>query len=314
MYLYIFCAFPAVIKFHGVIFGTVNNSVKFCNLDEPYPLTEICPLMGGENFNFYLNGEFLSAPPKNVTVTDLKGGYFLRFSKAEYGSDFRILEQSKFNDASITAFYENGYKISLETQTGFFAETLAFSPVSVQFRRGEGINSGLIFALFDCENKKILNVYSMREPSLLLSKQVDEFNTTLSGFTVKENVKDLAKHSILFNYALDGDKIKEVSRVVSSDENFKREKLPERLIPYAFCEEFLCGGDYTYYLSENVQENADKLQSYLGEFLGVMPPPIFRKYDEIGLIYKTAEQKYSVEYFTFELANGKITNIKKDGS
>ena len=274
-------------------------------------MTEICPLMGGENFNFYPDGEFLKSPPKNVSVTDLKGGYFLRFTKPENNSEFKILAQAKFQDANITAFTENGCKISLETQTGFFAETLGFLPVSVQFSRGEGANSGLIFALFDCEDKKILNVYRTHEPALLLSDTVDEFNISAAGFSVKENLSDLAKHTGLSDYAFDGKTIKEISRKVFSGDKYSREKLPERLIPYAFTEEFLCGGDFTFYLADNIKENADKLKGYFGDFLGVMPPPIFRKYDEIGLIYKISERKYSVDYFTFEMAGGKITNINK---
>lgn len=313
MYVYIFCEYPAVIKFQGVIFGTVDNSVKFCNLDKPYPMTEICPLFGGENFNFYLNDEFLASPPKNVTVTDLKGGYFLRFSKKNDGAEFKILEQAKFQDATITAFTENGYKISLDTQSGFFAETLDFSPNAVQFYRDDGKNTGLIFALFNCKDKKILNVYKTHDPALIFSKQVDDFNADMQGFTIQENLKDLAKHSILINYAFDGSTIKETSRKVSRNEKFDREKLPDKLIPYAFTEEFLCGGDYAFYLSDGIKENADKLQSYFGDFLGVMPPPVFRQYDEIGLIYRISERKYSVEYFTFDVENGKITNIKKDG-
>ena len=311
MYFYFFCEFPAVIKFQGVIFGTVNNSVKFCNLTDPYPLTEICPLSGGENFNFYPDKNFLDDPPKNLSVTDLKGGYFLRFNKPEIFSEFKIIEQAKFRDATVTAFCDNGFKISLETQTGFYAETLAFSPIGATFTRGEGVNNKLVFALFDCENKKVLNVYDMQAPSLLLSVNADEFNTALTGFTVTERLRDMAKHLVVKNYRFDGDKINETGRKVTASDKFDRENLPEKLIPYAFTEEFLCGGDHTYYLSESVKENADKLQNYLGDFLGVMPPPLFRKYDEVGLIYKTAERKYSVEYFTFEIIDKKITNIKK---
>lgn len=311
MYFYFFCGFPAVIKFQGVIFGTVDNSVKFCNFDKPYPLIEICPLTGDPPVAFFPDETFLNAPPQNVTVTDLKGGYFLKFSKPYKTDGFKILAQEKYRDANITAFIEQGYKISLETKMDFFAETLNFSPISVSFNRGEGINGNLISALFDCGDKKILNVYGVKETALLFSKETDEFNFSALGFTTVERLKDIAKHTIVCEYSESGGEIKELSRKVKSDESFDREKLNERLIPYAFSEEFLCGGDYSFYLAGNIKENADKLGGFFGEFIGVTPPPLFRNYKEIGFIYKIAERKYSVEYFTFDIAENKIININK---
>ena len=312
MYFYFFCSFPAVIKFQGIIFGTINNSVKFCNLDYPSPLVEICPLMDkAAPIAFFINDEFLNSPPNNVTVTDLKGGYFLKFSKSYKADGFKILAQEKYRDASITAFTDNGCKISLETEKDFFAETLDFSPLSVTFRRGEGVNSNLIFALFNCENKKILSVYGVNETALLFSKEIDEFDVTVTGFTTTERIRDIAKHTITCEYSLSGETVREVSRKVTGGENFDREKVHERLIPYAFCEEFLCGGDFGFYLSDNIKENADKLGGFFGDFIGVTPPPLFKNYNEIGLIYKKAERNYFVEYFTFETENGKIININK---
>ena len=105
--------------------------------------------------------------------------------------------------------------------------------------------------------------------------------------------------------------VKETSRKVTANEKFNPENLPDFLIPYAFCEEFLCGGDFTRYLSDGIKENTDKLKGYLGEFIGVTTPPLFRDYKEIGLIRKTTERKYSVDYYTFETEDKKINNIIK---
>ena len=313
MYFYFFCDFPAVIKFQGVIFGTVNKSVKFCNFEKPYPLTEICPLMGnGTGFAFYLDDEFLSNPPENATITDLKGGYFIRLTKTEHSGGFSVINQAKFRDATITVFTENGCKVSLETQTGFFAETLAFTPLSAEFTRGEGVNSNLIFATLPCADKKILRVYGIKENALLLSTETDEFSITPTGFTCTERLKDIAKHEILHEYFYSHTDcaIKERAKSVKASESFDREKLPESLIPYAFCEEFLCGGDFNFYLAESVKENADKLGGFFGEFIGITPPPVFRNPNEIGFIYKLAKRKYSVEYFTFDISGGKIIGVK----
>ena len=312
MYFYLFCEYAAVIKFQGVIFGAVDNSVKFCNLETPYPLVEICPLSGaGETFAFYLTEEFLFNPPENVSVTDLKGGYFLRFALKRKNQPFRVIGQEKFRDAVITAFTDNGYKISLETQSGFYADTLDFEFTDVSFSHGEGLNSNLIFALFNCKNNIILNVYGIKNPTLLFSKKVDEFSFASQSFTVTEHKKDIAKHVIVVEHREIDGKIEELSRKVSFGEDFDREKVSEKLIPYAFCEEFLCGGDYKFYLSEDLQETADKLKGYFGQFIGVTPPPVFRDYQEVGLIKKIGERKYAVDYYRFDIADNRIINIFK---
>ena len=312
MYFYFYCEYAAVIKFQGVIFGTVDNSVKFCNLETPYPLVEICPLSGaGETFAFYLTEEFLNNPPENVSVTDLKGGYFLRFALKRKNQSFRVIGQEKFRDAVVTAFVDNGYKISLETQSGFYADTLDFEFTGVTFLHGEGVNSDLIFALFNGKDKKILNVYGIKTPALLFSKEVDEFSFVSQGFAVTERKKDIAKHVIETNYKNADGQIEELSHKVSCSEKFDREKISEKLISYAFCEEFLCGGDYAFYLAEDLKETADKLKGYFGEFIGVTPPPVFRNYRDVGLIKKIGERKYAVDYYRFDVADNKIINIFK---
>ena len=131
------------------------------------------------------------------------------------------------------------------------------------------------------------------------------------GFTVTERKKDIAKHVIVIEHREIDGKIEELSRKVSFGEDFDREKVSEKLIPYAFAEEFLCGGDYEFYLSEDLQETADKLKGYFGQFIGVTPPPIFRDYQEVGLIKKIGERKYAVDYYRFDIADNRIINIFK---
>ena len=86
----------------------------------------------------------------------------------------------------------------------------------------------------------------------------------------------------------------------------------EKLVPYAMLEELLVGGNVKPYLTGTVLENCDKLPSFFGDFIGVMPPPFFRNSQEVGLIYKNATNKYTVEYFTFEYTEKKLSGIKKE--
>ena len=89
----------------------------------------------------------------------------------------------------------------------------------------------------------------------------------------------------------------------------KKEKLPDLLIPYLFLEDFSAGEDFSEYLSDDINKNADKLGGFFGNFLGVFPPPLFRNQDEVGLIYKIKENLFETKYFTFHLDDKKISNI-----
>ena len=85
--------------------------------------------------------------------------------------------------------------------------------------------------------------------------------------------------------------------------------LDEKILPYAFLEEYLVGGNYTQFLSDTMLQNANKLSYYLGDFVGVMPPPIFRNYDEIGLVKKIKDNVYKIDYVKVMVQNKKIDNI-----
>ena len=66
------------------------------------------------------------------------------------------------------------------------------------------------------------------------------------------------------------------------------------------------------YLDDALKEKKGLLKDYLGDFLGITPPPPFVERDKIGLIYKKSENNYFVNYISFELSNGKIINLKID--
>lgn len=314
MYFYFFSEYPAAVKLQGIYYGKIDRSVKFCRLSYPLPLVEICPLTdAGNYYTFFPDEKFLSAPPEYLSVTDLKGGYMLRFSASAKKDGFKILAQEKFSELSLTVFSDNGYKLSVETVNGSYIEELDFKPLSVTASMGVTGNAGLLFCEFLTEKGKILQVYKTADVTLLLKKEYVEFTVFEDGFALTEKLFDIAKHKIVYYFTFDGKSVAEnrAKREVTADGNFCPEDLVAGVIPYAFCEEFSVGGDYGYYLSDEIKENADKLGEYLGNFIGVTTPPAFKEQDRVGLVYKKGERTYSVEYFLFDLEGGKIVNVKK---
>lgn len=313
MYFYFCSDYPSAIKLSGVYYASVYKSVAFLDLYPPYPLIEILPLSANKNgYAFFPDEKFLSSPPKNITVTDLNGGYFLNFSFPETDGKFSVVRQQKWSDVAATLFFDNGYKLSLETAGGFLAENYGFKINDAKFTERNFYGVKVIFAEYYAENTTVLNVYLISSnPELIFSKEVQDFTVTPSGFTVTENKCDMAKHVIISTWEISEKGVIEKERTVKKSETFSVSDLNEKLIPYAFTEELLCGGDVSEFIGGTVKENAENLKPFFGDFIGIIPPPVFREPNEVGLIYKLKERVFRVGYFTFDVENRKITGIVK---
>ena len=308
---YYFCAdYPSTIKLNGVYYGTISETIKNITIEQEFVFLEVLPLVPEQHaINFMLDAQFLSCPPPNVCVTDLKGGYLIKFLKTYTGGEFKVLAQEKYSDLLVTVFNDNGKKLSIETQADFYAEPVSLELSNITFHRPKFCHNLLAVAF---KNKKtLLNVYDVsNKVSKVFSRLVDEF-TLDDCFTTTECFLDMAKHKLTCSWVYQGSIMQEKERSVTKSERFNASTLPEKLLPFAFLEEFLVKGNFTDYLSGSVLENASKLGGFLGNYVGVMPPPIFRNIEEVGLIYHTGNNCYSVEYFTFETIDGKIRGIKK---
>ncbi len=311
MYFYFSSDYPSALKLNGGYLGVIQNNIKTCELDLHSPtLIEVCPLIQGESpITFVLddsfNGEIIGA-----SVTDLKGGYLIKFCRTYRGGEFCVLAQERFNDFGVTVFSDNGLKISIESQSDFFADNVFYACDCAEIKT-LSIDGEKICAVILRGQKNLLFVYTVGgKINKVLEKAVDEFSFD-NGLATTETFFDMAKHKITCEWTFKNGKLIEKNRTVNCGKQLSLENLPSKLVPFAFLEELLAGGDILPYLDGGVKENADKLYGFFGEFLGVMPPPVFREIEQVGLIYKKTENSYFVEYFTFELLNKKICNIKK---
>ena len=315
MYYYFSCDYPAALKLNGIYMGIITDTVKYCKADPAAPpLAEILPLgaEGAAPLAFLPDDNFLNSPPDNMSVTDLKGGYFFRLKRRCAAGGFSVIAQEKYPDLLVTVFNENGAKLSIETRADFFAESLEFPIISASFERFnlKGEEFLAVSASAAEEEGTLLFIYRTgQKTEKLLATDVQSFETE-TGLTTVRHIKDMAKHTVTSAWDFDGTKLYEKEKTVAANPGFSPEKLPEKLLPYAFAEEFLCGGDISGYLGEDILKNADKLGGYLSGFIGVMPPPRFRKEDEVGLIYPRGKNVYEVKYAVFTLSSRKIVNLR----
>jgi hypothetical protein len=311
MYCYFSSDFPAVIKIDGIYYGSVYDCVKTINVDNCTPFIELCSLDHNQKSTYILlDNNFFSSPPENVILTDLQGGYFIKFISCYKKEGFSVLAQEKMPHAIITVFNDNGYKLSIETPNDFFAKELNVNPKSASIINFT-LNGQNLVAISIQMNKILLYVFKIdKQITNIFCRQVDAFNTQ-NGLTTTENFLDIAKHCLTIDWQLQGDTLVENSRSITTHDKFDLSKLHKNLIPYAFLEHFLVGGDASEYLCDNVKENAKVLKEYLGDYVGVCPPPDFYDKRAVGLIYNVSKNLYKVEYFSFTLQDRKIFNIEK---
>ena len=312
MFFYFLSKVPAILKINGVYKGKIDEGYKkfFIDTFTP-PFVEICFFCANSSPLFFmLDKEFLLNPPDNVIITDLKGGYAININVGRCNSPFKIINQQKYPFAVATVFNDNGLKLSIETPNDFYAKSLNFSCQSAQI---------LPFSL---DNQQFLAINFVGETNLLScylieSKITEVFSKTKvefyfdNGFTTTENFLDIAKHKITCSWKLIGEEFCAFNKNIEKDADYSVHNLTAFNLPYAFLEEFMLKENVDDFLCENIIENQKFLSDYLGEYIGVFPPPSFRKFDEVGLLYKDGQNKYKTEYFTFEIKNRKICNIKR---
>ncbi len=307
MYYYFSANSPTALKLNGAYFGVLGDDKKQVNVLSPNALIELCPLSQScPPTSFILNDEFLASPPQDVKVVDLKGGYYIYYERAFFKQNYGVITQKRLSLSVVTVFYDGGLKLSIETKNDFFTGLI---PDGLEFNEIiELAHANAIIITTTCGAYKRILVFS-------ISKEIKQiFDYTADAFEIKDTIKaiekkrDILKHEILSEWQIEGDNVTLINKNISAGD--KKEKLAKNIIPYAFLEEFLVGGDYAYYMCDSMKANAQKLKGYLGEFLGVMPPPHFIPFDQIGLIRKISDRLYRVDYLTVTLDNDKITNIK----
>ena len=311
MYYYFSSEYPVAMKLNGIYYGILNETVKHLRIDNGSPFVELCPLCEQEtSVNFILDDNFLKCPPASITVTDMKGGYLIKLYPSLSKSSFQIINQKKFNDAVVTVFTENGLKLSIETPKDFYAETIKLNCNRAEIEKFRLGDKTLIYISFIC-TKQLLYVFCIDEKiTKVFCRTVDDFSID-NGLTTTEKYCDIAKHNCVTEWGFDGKTLTSKHVSVTENPDFNVDNLHEKLIPYAFLECFLVNTNVDDYLVKNIIEQKNHLKDYLGDYVGILPPPRFRNINEVGLIYRVKENFYRIDYFTFELDGRKICNVKK---
>ncbi len=320
MYCYFSADFLSAIKINGIYKGKLSEDVTplVVEIDDAFLQEKTSPVfieilaLNGKDMplNFLLDQDFFNSPPLNVIITDLKGGYLFKFKCANSLCPFRIIAQKKFNFAVATVFKENGLKLSIETTSDFYAENLDFDCEDAQIIDFFFCGKQFLAVNFKGKNNLLYCYLLQDKVQKVFCREVESFDLS-NGFTTTEIKEDIAKHKIMCEWNFNGKELILSKKQVFYKDGFNVDSLCPHTLQYAFLEELLLGGEIEVYLSNEIRQNAKYLKEYFADFLGVFPPPIFRNQNEIGLIYKKSDNFYYAEYYTFEVKENKICNIKR---
>lgn len=296
MKIYFLSALTAALKVGGAYFGVIDDFEKFADVSLSDKLLVECIPQGALPVAFFLDENLLASPPDGVDVYLLKDGLAL-FVREYPPSDYllRPILEKRAASTLVTLFRQGKLQAAIDSPKGVFV-----TPLPDEFERANIEIFGKYVLL---QTERAILVLS-DEGEILLDRRAERCERTNEKLSVLSPVFDSL-----------GRRKKEV---FSLGESFFRTEfsllIPERtpndraaLFAYAFFEAVLVGADVAPFLSPELNEKADDIKGFLGEFTAVT---LTSEPNTVGLVKRKRERVFEVCYYTAEIENGKIVDIK----
>ena len=252
---------------------------------------------------FFLTENIRFQPPEGCEVYLLKDGI------AVYAYDFpprdctlRPVAQAKRENTLVTVFLQGKAQVAIQSEESFFTATLPPS-----------------FAV--CEISFVENYTLLRSPDSLViiapngervfEEKVLSFfveGTTLHAtLPLSDCLGRVAEcsYELTENGCLRTKFLLKQARTTTGEQDER--KIRDELLPYAFFESVLIGANYAEMLSDELVSKADSLVGFLGEFVAVTTTELPTV---CGLVRKKKERLFELSYFTVEIKDGKICDLK----
>ncbi len=302
MKIYFLSAIPCALSLNGVYFGLTDRFERFAELHlADNILAEFTP-EGAQPIRFFITESLPASPPQGCEV------YLLPDGLAVFARDFppldsrlRLIAQERFPQGLVTVFSQGGVQVSIETKAGFFISNLppSFSSCEITCRED----------LFFLHGQNCLAVYTQKGEQALL-EEVTSFEVENGQLTAVLPLLDCLGRSASCVWALSerGCERKEctLTQARTREGDTDGESILQELLPYAFFETLLLGGDCAPFLADELLPKAGELSSFLGDFKAVAPtddPSVCR------LIYQKGERLFEARDFKVTLEKDKITDI-----
>ncbi|MBQ8885981.1 MAG: hypothetical protein IJY62_06410 [Clostridia bacterium] len=300
MKIYFLSSIPCALTLGGAYFGTVNGFERFIELSPKDSLFALFTPEGALPVGFFITENLRFSPPDGCEVYLLKDGiavYVKNFPPADFS--LKVVAQQRFGKTLATVFRQGALQLSLETEKGLFLLPLspAFGQAKLLFE------SGVLFI----EGRGALMAVDA-DGEVLFEEKVLSYSLKNGTFNATMPLSDSLRRTAEGEWAITENGLYQTAFSIRQEEDGRdREALLKELVPYAFFESVLLGADYTAYLSDELKARAAEIKEFLGNFVAVVPT---KNEGECGLVRKKDERLFEVAYFSAEIKDGKITDIK----
>ena len=297
MKIYFLSSQPCALSLNGLHYGITNTFERYaeiCLSDKVY--AQFSP-EGSLPIGFFITEEITETPPLGCEV------YLLRDGIAIYACDFppadfslRPVAQAREGGVLATVFWQGRLQLSIETHGNFFNATLppSFDPCEVLF-------CGNFLLL---KGKTTLAVYTLQGKRLLL-EQFTELSLSQNKLNATLPLSDRLQRFAKCEWELTENECKRTAFSIVQASGTTQPK--DDLLAYAFFECALIGEDFTLFLADELQPDAERIRSFLGDFIAVTltdSPTV------CGLVRAKKERLFAVDYYQVEIDGGKITDVK----
>ena len=297
MKIYFLSSQPCALTLNGVYFGLTNRFERFAEISlSDRVFVQFSP-ENAQPVSFFLTESIRLCPPPCCAV------YLLEDGIAVYAYDFpptdlslRTIAQKRDGDCLVTVYAQGRVQITIQTPEGFFNATLppSFADCQILF------HANLILLRSAAE----LAVYT-KNARLLLHEQVLDFQLDDGILRAQLPLFDSLQQTADCEWRLSANECSQTKFTLRAPSN--RPDVLEELLPYAFFESVLIGGNFADFLCAELLPDAEGIRAFLGDFVGVT---LTKTPCRCGLIRKKDERLFTVSYYCVELANGKITDVK----
>ncbi len=300
MKIYFLSSRPCALMLGGVFFGMTDGFERFAEIEpKDNVFAEFIP-EGALPVGFFITEKLRFSPPDHCEVYILKDGIAV-FAKSFPPSDFslKLVAQQRFRENLVTVFRQGDLQISIETSKGFFVAPLSpcFEPCKIFWEHG----------LFFVEGQGALAVFNAAG-ECVLNEKISEYRIENDVLSAVLPLSDSRGRFAECAWALTDDTCFQTSfKVRQTDTGKDEETLRDELIPYAFFESVLIGADFSELLSDELKERAQHIKAFLGDFVSVV---LTEQPNTCGLVRKKKERIFEVHYFTAEVKDGKIVDIR----